>query len=59
MRFHAIQRAWLWKISRGQAPGTTLLQPKYEFHSDEAGQFDFGVEDIKIETRAAKSFECN
>ena len=29
-------------------PGTTLLQPEYEFHSDEAGQSNFGVEDIKI-----------
>ena len=48
VRFPAIQRAWLWKISRGQAPGTTLLPPEYEFRSDEAGQFNFGVEDIKI-----------
>ena len=48
VRFPAIQRAWLWKISRGQAPGTTLLPPEFEFRSDEAGQFNFGVEDIKI-----------
>ena len=48
MHFPAIQRAWLWKISRGQVPGTTLLQPENEFRSDKAGQFKFGVEDIKI-----------
>ena len=48
VRFPVIQRAWLWKICQGQAPGITLLQPEYEFRSDAACQFDFGVEDIEI-----------
>ena len=48
VHFPPIQRAWLWKISRGQAPGITLLRLEFEFRSDEVGQFNFGVEDIEI-----------
>ena len=32
----------------GQVPGTTFLQPQYEFRSDETSQFNFGAEDITM-----------